>query len=124
MSGSTIEGYTSGGIVLSDGHLVLSDSVFKRNSAVTGAAMRVTGGHARVSACTFDGNEAQQSGGALQVDGGEVELVGLPPGAVRHARAHVTTLSNFPHYSFPSFPFEFQRTILERSPIAVPCVEV
>ena len=76
VSGTTIEGFSAGGIVLASGQLAVADSVLRGNFAPTsGGALRVSGGRARVSATTFESNGAAESGGALQVDGsGVVEL--------------------------------------------------
>ena len=71
---TSIEGFTSGGVVLSSGSLALLSSELRANRASVGAALRVLGGYAFVNESQFEDNVAQQSGGAMHVSGGTVEL--------------------------------------------------
>ena len=66
--------FNGGAIAVTSGWLSMDNSTFDDNSAVKGGAILVTGGHAHLKRVLFRRNRARTTGGALQVDGGIVEL--------------------------------------------------
>eukprot|EP00966_Prymnesium_polylepis_P323140 7379351-Prymnesium_polylepis.1 len=63
-----------GAISVTSGSLNMDNSTFTGNRAVKGGAILVTGGRAHLKRVLFRRNRAETTGGALQVDGGVVEL--------------------------------------------------
>ena len=74
VSGTTFEGNAAGAVVVEGGTLEMDAVSVRTNQARRGAALLVTKGTVLVRNSTLQTNRANVSGGAVQVDGGQVTL--------------------------------------------------
>ena len=72
--GGSFSNLKGGAIGVTGGELDLHGTTLEDNRATAGGALLVTGGTVRVARALFRGNVGVASGGALQVEGGEMEL--------------------------------------------------
>ena len=74
VSGTTFEGNTAGAVRVEGGTLEMDATSARANHARRGAALLVTNGTVHIRNSTLQTNQADESGGAVQVDGGKVTL--------------------------------------------------
>lgn len=71
---SLLQNQPAGALLVTGGVLNVRNSTLRANRAERGAALLMTGGRASLVSTLMEDNEARVEGGAIHVDGGELEL--------------------------------------------------